>query len=82
MFESPPFYPVRVWSELVCPKVSLDGFCGLKPNLGVLKFNIGGASRGKLGPMNIGGVLRNYKGDVLLCFQNMLACVILTKHMS
>lgn len=27
-----------------------------------------GAARGKLGPADIGGVVRNFKGEVLICF--------------
>lgn len=34
----------------------------------VLKFNVDGASRAKPGRVGIRGVLRNYKGEVLLMF--------------
>lgn len=34
----------------------------------VLKFNVDGDSRGKLGPAGISGVLHNSKGEVLLMF--------------
>lgn len=35
---------------------------------GVFKLNVDGASKGKLGPLCAGGVLRNSKGKVLLMF--------------
>ena len=38
------------------------------PPHGVLKFNVDGATRGKPGPMGIGGVLRNNSGVVLFMF--------------
>lgn len=38
------------------------------PPMGVLKFNMDGATRGKLVLAGIGGVLRYNKGDVLLLF--------------
>lgn len=38
----------------------------LSPQLGVLKFNFDGASRGKPRLASIGGVLRNDKGEVLI----------------
>ncbi|XXG72211.1 hypothetical protein AAC387_Pa07g1359 [Persea americana] len=38
------------------------------PPIGVLKFNVDGASSGKPGPACIGGVLRNFKGKVLIMF--------------
>eukprot|EP00268_Persea_americana_P068026 TRINITY_DN9427_c0_g1_i1.p1 TRINITY_DN9427_c0_g1~~TRINITY_DN9427_c0_g1_i1.p1 ORF type:complete len:120 (+),score=19.95 TRINITY_DN9427_c0_g1_i1:825-1184(+) len=38
------------------------------PSLGVLKFNVDGAARGKPRPAGIGGVLRNSKGEVLFTF--------------
>ena len=40
----------------------------IPPPTGILKFNVDGATRGKLGPAGIGGVLRNDKGEVLLMF--------------
>ena len=42
------------------------------PSPNVLKFNVDGAARGKPGPANIGGILRNYKGDVLFMFSNYI----------
>ena len=36
--------------------------------LGVLKFNMDGALRGKLGPTGIRGVLHNSKGDIIIMF--------------
>ena len=36
--------------------------------IGSLKFNVGGAARGKPGPAGIRGVLRNCKGEVLFMF--------------
>lgn len=42
------------------------------PLPGSLKFNVDGAARGKPGPAGIGGVLRNYKGEVLFMFSNHL----------
>ena len=38
------------------------------PPFGVLKFNMGGASRGKPGPASVGGKLCNCKGEVLIMF--------------
>ena len=38
------------------------------PPLGVLTFNVDGATRGKPGPTGIGGVLHNNKGGVLFMF--------------
>ena len=38
------------------------------PFFWVLKFNVDGALRGNLGPVGIGGVLRNCKGEVLIMF--------------
>ena len=38
------------------------------PLAGVLKFIVDGASRGKPGPASIGGVLLNFKGEVLISF--------------
>lgn len=35
---------------------------------GVFKLNVNGASKGKLGPSGVGGVLRNSKGKALLMF--------------
>lgn len=35
---------------------------------GVFKLNADGASKGKLGPLGVGGILRNSKGRVLLMF--------------
>ena len=48
--------------------ISLARWC--LPLEGVLKFNVDGASRGKLGPAGIGGVLHNFKGGVLISFSN------------
>eukprot|EP00268_Persea_americana_P068029 TRINITY_DN9427_c0_g3_i1.p1 TRINITY_DN9427_c0_g3~~TRINITY_DN9427_c0_g3_i1.p1 ORF type:complete len:256 (+),score=22.30 TRINITY_DN9427_c0_g3_i1:1157-1924(+) len=36
--------------------------------IGMLKFNVDGAARGKPGPASIGGVLRNSRGEVLFMF--------------
>ena len=38
------------------------------PPLGMLKFNVGGAARGKPGLASIRGVLHNDKGEVLFMF--------------
>lgn len=38
------------------------------PPCGVLKFNVDGALKGKLGPVGIREVLGNYKGEVLFTF--------------
>ena len=38
------------------------------PSPGVFKFNVDGAVRGKLGMAEIGGVLRNSRGEVLFMF--------------
>lgn len=35
---------------------------------GVLKFNVDGVTRGKLGPSGIGGVLLNCRGEVIYIF--------------
>lgn len=37
----------------------------IRPYEGELKFNVDGATRGKLGPVGIVGVLRNSKGFVI-----------------
>lgn len=45
------------------------------PPLGVLKFNVDGATRGKPGPTAIGGILRNNNGEVLFRFsKNVGVC--------
>lgn len=38
------------------------------PPVGVMKFNVLGASRGKPGPAGLLGVIRNCKDDILLLF--------------
>lgn len=38
------------------------------PHQDVMKFNVDGVSRGKLGPVGIGGVLRNHSCLTLLVF--------------
>lgn len=38
------------------------------PSQGILKFNVNGAARGKLGPTGIGRVLRDDRG-VVLCLE-------------
>ena len=43
------------------------------PPLGVVKFNVDGASRGKPGPAGIGGVLRYCKGEVLMMFSKYVS---------
>ena len=53
-------------------------YCGVKkvkkvvlwapPNVGVLKFNVDGAAKGKPGPAGIGGVLHDSGGLVLVMF--------------
>ena len=41
----------------------------------MLKFNVDGATRGKPGPMSIGGILRNNNGEVLFRFsKNVGVC--------
>ena len=50
------------------------------PPLGVLKFNVDGAVRGKLGLAGIIGVLRNSKGEVLLMFLKQWVSVIIMKQ--
>lgn len=40
------------------------------PTAGWLKFNLDGATRGKLGPTGIGGILRN-KGELVLTFSQL-----------
>ena len=42
--------------------------CWRPPPSSWLKFNVDGAAKGKLGPADIGGVLRNGKGEVLFMF--------------
>ena len=49
------------------PKVKKSIFW-IPPLTGILKFNVNGAARGKLGLAGIGGVLLNDKGEVLLMF--------------
>jgi hypothetical protein len=50
---------------MVCglPKVRRSTLCS-PPPLGVLKFNVDGATKGKSGPAGIGGVLHDNKGEV------------------
>lgn len=38
------------------------------PSCGFLKFNVDGASRGKPGPVGIGGVLRDHVGSTSIIF--------------
>lgn len=40
----------------------------LHPPLDSLKFNVDGAGRGKPGPAEIGGTLRNANGEILVTF--------------
>ena len=50
-------------------------FAWSPPSFGVYKFNVDGASRGKPGLAGIGGVLRNWKGEVLIMFsKNVAVC--------
>ena len=48
----------------------------------MLKFNVDGASRRKTGLAGIGGVLRNYKGEVLFMFSKNMAIWIQIKRKS
>ena len=51
------------------------------PPLGVLKFNVDGAARGKLGPVGIGGVcFATTKGKSYLYSLSMLVFVLLMKR--
>ena len=50
--------------------ISLARWC--PPLEGVLKFNIDGISRDKPGPTVIGGVLRNFKCEVLTSFSKSI----------
>lgn len=48
--------------------------CCPPPNR-ILKFNVDGAYRGKLGPTKIGRVLRNCKWEALLMLSKHVGCV-------
>lgn len=50
----------------VCKKKRKVSWCF--PPVGTLKFNVDGATKGKLGLAHIVGVLRNHKGEVLYMF--------------
>ncbi|XXG74166.1 hypothetical protein AAC387_Pa07g2955 [Persea americana] len=67
------FDALKVYSVLHNWEASL--YCGVKkvmlwapPNVGLLKFNVDGAAKGKPEPAGIGGVLRNSGGLVLVMF--------------
>lgn len=47
--------------------------CG--PSAGEMKFNVDRVARGKLGPANIGGVLCNSDGVVLIMFFKYVGCM-------
>lgn len=45
------------------------------PPHGMLKFNVYGVARGKPGPVEVGGVLRNSNGNIFLIFSKPVGSV-------